>query len=125
MIKWLASNRTLLLRLLGTILAIVLIIALVRGEAWSEVLSALKQLSWNRIAAALVLVVVSRLFVATRWYVLLRSGGVRIPVRRAVALTFTGLFSNNFLPTTIGGDILRIARVSRDNGKRSESVGTR
>ncbi len=109
MIKWLTNNRRLVLRLFGTILALVLIFVLVRGEAWSEVLSALKQLSWARIAAALALVVVSRLFVAARWYVLLRSGGVGISVRRAVALTFTGLFSNNFLPTTIGGDVVRLA----------------
>jgi glycosyltransferase 2 family protein len=109
MIKWLSNNRKLLLRLLGTILAIVLTIALVRGEAWSEVLGALKELSWSLIAAALALVVVSRLFVAARWYVLLRSGGVDIPLRRAVALTFTGLFANNFLPTTIGGDVVRLA----------------
>jgi hypothetical protein len=109
MIKWITSNRRLLLRLIGTILAIVLTIALVRGEAWHEVLLALRQLSWTRLASALVLVVVSRLFVAARWFVLLRSGGVPIPVRRAVALTFTGLFSNNFLPTTIGGDVVRLA----------------
>jgi uncharacterized membrane protein YbhN (UPF0104 family) len=109
MIKWLTNNRRLLLRLVGTILAIVLTIALVRGEAWNEVLGALRQLSWTRIASALALVLLSRFFVAARWFVLLRSGGVDIPVRRVVALTFTGLFSNNFLPTTIGGDVVRLA----------------
>lgn len=109
MIKWLINNRRLLLRLVGTFLAIVLIIVLVRGEAWSEVVGALRQLSWSRIAIALALVLASRGFVAARWYVLLRSGGVDIPLGRAVALTFTGLFSNNFLPTTIGGDVVRLA----------------
>ena len=109
MIHWLSTNRRLLLRLLGTVLAIALIIGLMRGEAWSEVVAALKQLSWTRIVLALLLVVVSRLFVAARWYVLLRSGGVKIPLGRALALTFTGLFANNFLPTTIGGDVVRLA----------------
>jgi hypothetical protein len=28
---------------------------------------------------------------------------------RSTALTFTGLFANNFLPTTIGGDVVRLA----------------
>lgn len=109
MIKWLGNNRRLLLRLVGTILAIVLIIVLVRGEAWSDVVGALKQLSWTRIAGALALVILSRLFVAGRWYVLLRSGGVKISAAQSTALTFTGLFSNNFLPTTIGGDVVRLA----------------
>jgi len=109
MIKWIGTNRQLLLRLFGTILAILLTIVLVRGEAWDEVVGALRQLAWTRIAAALALVVVSRLFVAARWYVLLRAGNVKIPIGHAAALTFTGLFSNNFLPTTIGGDVVRLA----------------
>lgn len=109
MVKRIGDNRRLLLRLLGTILAIVLIIVLVREEAWSDVVAALRQLSWTRIAGALGLVIVSRLFVAARWYVLLRSGDVKISPGQATALTFTGLFSNNFLPTTIGGDVVRLA----------------
>src|SRR5512138_2173527 len=109
MVRWITDNRALLLRLLGTILAIVLIVVLVREEAWSEVVNAIRQLTWTNIAAALALVVLSRLFVAVRWYVLLRSGGVKISIGHAAALTFTGLFSNNFLPTTIGGDVVRLA----------------
>lgn len=109
MLQWIGNNRKLLLRLLGTIVAVVLIVVLVRGEAWSEVLGALRQLTWTRIAAALSLVVLSRMFVAARWYVLLRSGDVQISPGHATALTFTGLFSNNFLPTTIGGDVVRLA----------------
>jgi uncharacterized membrane protein YbhN (UPF0104 family) len=109
MIKWLGRNRQLVLRLLGTILAIALIVVLVREEAWSDVVAALRQLTWTRIAEALTLVIVSRMFVAARWYVLLRSGEVKISVGQAIALTFTGLFSNNFLPTTIGGDVVRLA----------------
>jgi uncharacterized membrane protein YbhN (UPF0104 family) len=34
---------------------------------------------------------------------------VKISAGQVVALTFTGLFSNNFLPTTIGGDVVRLA----------------
>jgi hypothetical protein len=109
MIQWLGNNRRLALRLLGTILAIVLTVVLVREEAWGDVVGAIRQLSWTRIAGALALVIASRLFVAARWYVLLRSGDVKISVGQAAALTFTGLFSNNFLPTTIGGDVVRLA----------------
>lgn len=90
-------------------LAIGLIFALVREEGWSEVVTAFKQISLAQIAAALVLVIFSRLCVTARWYILLRSGGVKTSVGQAAALTFTGLFANNFLPTTIGGDVARLA----------------
>ncbi len=86
---------------------------LLRDEGWHEVVDALRQISWETIAWALGLVLISRLFVATRWYVLLRAGDVKISVADAAALTFTGLFSNNFLPTTIGGDVVRLAGAMR------------
>jgi uncharacterized membrane protein YbhN (UPF0104 family) len=111
--SWLAANRKLLLRLLGTILAIVLLVVLVREEGWDEVLAAVRNMSWQNIGAALVLVFISRLFVAGRWFILLRSGDVKISIGDAAALTFTGLFSNNFLPTTIGGDVVRLAGAMR------------
>jgi uncharacterized membrane protein YbhN (UPF0104 family) len=113
MVNWLASNRRLLLRVLGTVLAVGLIFVLMREEGWGEVVGALRQISWQRLTWALGLVLLSRIFVASRWYVLLRSGNVPMPVGEAVALTFTGLFSNNFLPTTIGGDVVRLAGAMR------------
>jgi uncharacterized membrane protein YbhN (UPF0104 family) len=107
---WFSDNRRYLLRFLGTLLAIGLIFVLVTREGeWIDVLTALKQISWLRILLSLLLVLMSRLFVATRWYVLLRSGKVKISFSDATALTFTGIFASNFLPTTIGGDVIRLA----------------
>lgn len=104
-----ARNRRLVLQLVGTILAIGLIFLLMHEEGWQEVLFALQQISLVNMAWALALVLVSRAFVAARWHVLLHAGGVRISLARSAALTFTGLFSNNFLPTTVGGDGVRLA----------------
>lgn len=109
MASWTQKNRPLFLRILGTVLAIGLIFVLLREEGWDEVLKAFRQISLGRIAWALALVLVSRMFVALRWYVLLRAGDVRISFGQSAALTFTGLFANNFLPTTIGGDVVRLA----------------
>lgn len=109
MTDWLSGNRRFLLRLFGTLLAIGLIVVLVEQEGWNEILAALKQISLTRIFVGLLLVFLSRFFVISRWFVLLRSGGVKISFSDAVALTFTGLFSSNFLPTTVGGDVVRLA----------------
>lgn len=109
MIEWLAVNRRFLLRLVGTLLAVGLIILLVQQEGWNEILSALKQISLGTLALGVLLILVSRMFVITRWHILLRSGGVRIAYSDSLALTFTGLFASNFLPTTIGGDVVRLA----------------
>ena len=109
MTEWFLSNRRLLLRLLGTLIAIGLIFLLVREGGWNEVLAAFKQVSFTRIVLGLSLILISRFFVAARWYILMRSGNVKISISDSTALTFTGLFANNFLPTTIGGDVVRLA----------------
>ncbi len=109
MVKRFLKDRSLLLRLGGTLLAVVLVVALAREGGWEDVISALRKMSPERMALAIVLVLGSRFFVCLRWYILLRSGNVKISLSRAMALTFTGLFGNNFLPTTIGGDVVRLA----------------
>ena len=107
--KWFSENRILLLRALGTLLSVGLIILLVYEGGWDDIATAFRQLSFTQILLGLALMLVSRIFVAARWYILLRSGGVKIAFWDATALTFTGLFASNFLPTTIGGDVVRLA----------------
>jgi hypothetical protein len=101
-------NRSQLLRLLGSIISGGLIVALLAWN-WADVLNAVRQVSALELLAAFALVMVSRLFTVLRWHTLLRSGGVPIHFRDTLSLTFTGLFASNFLFTTIGGDVVRLA----------------
>ncbi|PJB64773.1 MAG: hypothetical protein CO094_11820, partial [Anaerolineae bacterium CG_4_9_14_3_um_filter_57_17] len=79
------------------------------AQNWSDVTAALARVSALELLAAFGLILLSRLFITLRWHVLLRSGGVAIPLRQTLSLVFTGLFASNFLPTTIGGDVVRLA----------------
>ena len=56
---------------------------------------------------------ISRFAVAGRWHVLMHSAGTGITPRQSIRLTFAMLFSSNFLPTTIGGDVVRLAGAIR------------
>lgn len=105
---WLRKNRKTLLRTGGSLLS-ALLLAFLLARNGSEVLAALRQLSLLDLLAAFGLILASRLFVTLRWYTLLRSGGVPISLKNTASLTFTGLFASNFLPTTIGGDVVRLA----------------
>jgi uncharacterized membrane protein YbhN (UPF0104 family) len=108
MIKWLRENRQTLMRGLGSLLALGLLLILIREEGDGELFSALRRVSPGYFLIALAALLVSRIFAATRWYVLLRSAGVSVSLARAILLMFTGNFSSNFLPTTIGGDMVRL-----------------
>lgn len=109
MSAWWVRNRRRILQLAGTILAIILLIVLLRGEGWNEILAAFTKIKTSDLLWVALLFSISRIATVGRWHVLLRSGGVDMRFKDSMALTFTGLFASNFLPTTIGGDVVRLA----------------
>lgn len=94
-------------------LAIGLLIYLLSRQGWSEIVSTAGQIAWWRFVLAIILVIISRFAVAGRWHMLMHSAGTGISPRQSIRLTFAMLFSNNFLPTTIGGDVVRLAGAIR------------
>ena len=107
MFSWWSRNRQFILRWAGTLLAILLLVFLLE-EKGPEILAVMRQIKTVDLLWVAVLFFVSRVAVAWRWHVLLLSGGVNIRFRNSLALTFMGLFATNFLPTTIGGDVVRL-----------------
>lgn len=96
------------LRWAGTLISAILLGYLVLIN-WPELVVAVQQLTPVNLLSAFALVMLSRFFITLRWYSLLRFAGVPITLRQAISLTFTGLFANNFMPTTVGGDVMRLA----------------
>jgi glycosyltransferase 2 family protein len=82
---------------------------LVWSQGWNEFLAALRVLRWEYVLTGFGFILISRLVVTLRWFVLLRSAGVKISIGQTLRLVFMGLFSSNFLPSTVGGDLVRLA----------------
>jgi uncharacterized membrane protein YbhN (UPF0104 family) len=121
--QWFSTNRKLLLRLGGTFLAIGLLLFLIYGE-WAEIKQAFREIDVIYLVIATGIMFVSRFFVVGRWYILLRSAGVKVPFSSATTLTFTGLFASNFLPTTVGGDLVRLAGIIQMGYDRPVSLAS-
>lgn len=113
MVKNQHSKWKFFIRLAGTILSIVLLIYLFHSVGMDEFLANLKNLSIGRIALVIVLIFVSRLATFGRWHVLLQIESIKVDWKDSLRLTFAGLFAANFLPTTIGGDVVRLAGAMR------------
>ena len=79
-----SSRLSTFVRVAGTIATLGLLIYLLSQQGWQEIL-------------------------AGRWHVLLKSAGLPITFFKSLRITFAGLFATNFLPTTIGGDVVRLA----------------
>jgi uncharacterized membrane protein YbhN (UPF0104 family) len=101
------------LRGFGTIAAFSLLVFLISQQGWEEIMDGLLSIPTWRFWVAVGLMFVSRLAVTARWHTLMRAAGVSLRVRDSLRITFSGLFASNFLPTTIGGDVVRLAMAMR------------
>jgi len=102
------TSRSTLLRIFATVLALALMIFLLSQQGWQEITEAIGRIQLWRFLAALLLMFLSRFFVLARWHVLLRSGNINSDIAQSARITFAGLFANNFLPSTVGGDLARL-----------------
>ena len=104
-----------LIRWLGTILSLGLLAYLLYKAGLRETWETARQIPAWRLGLTLLLVFVSRLATFARWHTLLSVQDQHISWKDSLRLTFAGLFSSNFLPTTIGGDVVRLAGAVRWN----------
>ena len=109
MSAWFSRNRRRIFQLAGTLLAVVLLIVLLRENGWKDIVDAFKKISTTDLLWVALLFAISRISTVLRWHILLRSAGIDISFKDSAGLTFTGLFASNFLPSTIGGDVVRLA----------------
>ncbi len=107
--QMLKTNRRSLLRWGGTILSLILLAVLLYGSREDLLTAVRRGVAPLNLLIAAGFIFVSRLMTVARWYTILRSGGIKISLKDTASLTFTGLFASNFLLTTVGGDVVRLA----------------
>ena len=93
-----------------------------RKEDLGKVAEVLSGLNLWVFAASLGIYIVSQLIFVVRWYVLLRVQSIEIGLPVAIKLHFLGLFYNNCLPGSVGGDLLRAWYVTRHTDKKLEAA---
>ena len=84
---------------------------------------------WNRDTAmflvlALVFTLAGIVLSTLRWRAVLTALGQDSKLSDLLSHTLAGLFVSNVLPTTIGGDVLRVSRLSKDNGESTTSFAS-
>ena len=97
----------------GTGLAVGVMIYILSKVGWKEALDSFKGIPWWFFLVALILGLISRFSTWGRWHTLLAASDEKIDAKTSLKLTFAGLFASNVLPTTIGGDVLRLAGAVR------------
>ena len=68
--------------------------------------------------------VASILVTFVRWYLLVRAQDLPFTLPNAFRLGLIGFYLSNFLPTSIGGDIIKAACIARQQTRRTVAVAT-
>ncbi|HEX3621939.1 MAG TPA: lysylphosphatidylglycerol synthase transmembrane domain-containing protein [Acidimicrobiales bacterium] len=82
----------------------------------------LSTLGW--LAGGLAVYAVAVVLSTVRWAQVLQALELPAELPRLVSHTLAGMFVSNFLPSTVGGDVLRVTRLSASNGQRHASVAS-
>lgn len=111
-----------ILRTIGSLLSLGLLIYLISKQGWQEILESFAQIPVYVLIIAVGLMMLSRFAVSLRWYSLVRSVNPHFSYLESLKLTLAGLFAANFLPTTVGGDVVRAAGVLKQSEHRMDAV---
>ena len=59
---------------------------------------------------------------AWRWHLLLKPQGIRVPFTRVLSYYFLGMYFNFFLPSAIGGDVVKVYYLNKETKQLSAST---
>jgi uncharacterized membrane protein YbhN (UPF0104 family) len=90
---------------------------------FSNALHSLVDGEWGWFALAVLALVLASALASYRWHLYLQACDVDRSWRRALSAYFLGVFTSNFLPSQVGGDVLRALMVGRQ-GARVRSFAT-
>ena len=104
------------MRVVASVVILVALVARIPGSELDELWPDWRPGMAFWLALALVAAAVAVVLSAWRWQTVLHNTGMAGTLPRLTHHCFAGQFIGNFLPTTIGGDVLRAARLTKENG---------
>lgn len=90
----------------------------------STVIGQLTAISLTWMSGAAAMLVVSYVLSTVRWRQVIEALGLHDGFRPLLSHFLAGQFLSNALPTTVGGDVVRVARLSRDTGEPPASFAS-
>ena len=113
-----------LLTLLKAAVGITLLVFLLSKTDLSTLWSLVRASKLEFLLLAVLVYIATIIVISFRWRLLLFAHDMKVAFRKLVVYYFVGFFVNNFLPTSIGGDITRTIDLARVSGRRAESAAS-
>ena len=96
-----------------TFLSVVLLIWLISRQNWDQILQTLIRIPISTIVIVLMLNFVGQVLNTLRWSILLNAQDIHISKWQLIKIVLAGAFASNFLPSTIGGDVIRLIKINQ------------
>jgi uncharacterized membrane protein YbhN (UPF0104 family) len=96
-----------------TLLSVVLLIWLISRQNWDQILQTLIRIPIWIIVVVLLLNFVGQFLNTFRWAILLHAQDIHISFGQLIKIVLAGAFGSNFLPSTIGGDVIRLIKINQ------------
>lgn len=105
----------------------VVVLALIARRSdfsWSAAVPTWEATNTAWLVATVALMITAIVLSAFRWMQVLRAIGVHARLSHLTSYYFACQFVSNLLPTTIGGDVVRVARLARETGDTADSFAS-
>lgn len=93
-------------------------------EGWQHLLDTFAHISLPLVLASIGVELLLILSSAFKWYMLLHSRGLPVSLWRLLAYYMIGMFFNLILPTSVGGDVVRMHELGRYTGRYADAVAS-
>jgi uncharacterized membrane protein YbhN (UPF0104 family) len=87
-----------------------------------QVAEAFTRLQVSTLVFAVLCFCIGLSLIGLRWWVFMRAQKIYVPFLLAIKLTFLGQFFTNFMPSAVGGDLLRAWYISKHTDKRLQAA---
>jgi uncharacterized protein (TIRG00374 family) len=93
-----------------------------REQRWANLTAVFRKMNIGIFVLTLSIFILCEVVIGLRWWLLLRVQSIFISLWAAVKLYFLGWFYNNFMPSSVGGDLVRAWYITKHTDKKFEAV---
>lgn len=90
----------------------------------TELIETLKGVDFFFLGLAFAITPVLIFLSSWKWQILLSAQGIKVSLGKLFALYLVGIFFNNLMPSTVGGDVIRAYELGKYTHKRAESIAS-
>ncbi|MDO8536184.1 MAG: lysylphosphatidylglycerol synthase transmembrane domain-containing protein [Candidatus Omnitrophota bacterium] len=118
-------NKTLsqVLRAFVSVFFIILLLYIMRDK-YAEILKVFASTKVPIFLSGLLIFAGAASIASIRLRLLIEAQGIAVTLKEALSLTFIGYFFNNFLPTSIGGDVVKAYYLSKKTDKKAAAYAS-